>query len=257
MTNGYKNECNLAKAINSKKYCNLCDNLKGFVKFIFNDVKENDILYCKRYRTYDKADLYIKLNDQIKNISVKSGYRVSVHAEKINSFVSFLKRININENIIDYLLLYHYGDNTLDGNGSTRLPAKELKELYSKEIKIFNKYMNHRNIIKKIVIRCLFGGTTEKNTADYIYYGSLEDGLYASKDEIIEYFCNNKTPEILAPHISYLIYQNWNRNLGYNKKLESHRYYCQFKWPSIEADLQKIRNLKKFKKSIDIKNITC
>lgn len=242
MTKGYKNECDFADSINNKRYCDLCDNMKEFIKFIFNDIKDDDVLECKRYCSYDKADVYIKLNNVIKNISIKSGLRVSVHAEKIDSFVKYLKTMNIKEDIIKYLLLYHYGDFTLNGTGSVRVPAKELKEKYEREIKIFNKYVNYKNIIKKVIIRCLFEGTTKKNIVDYIYYGYVPNGIYASKEEVIDYLCNNRAPEIIAPHFSYLIYQNWNRNITYNPKLESHRYYCQFKWPSIEEDLQNIRS---------------
>jgi len=239
MTNGYKNECAFAKAINKKKYKNLSEKYKEFIKFIFNDIKANDILECKRYMTTDKADVYIKLNDVIKNISIKSGIRVSVHAERIESFTKFLKDIHINEHIINYLLMYHYGDFTLDGSGITRLPAKDLKERYEKEIRIFNKYVNYKSIIKKIIQRCLVEGTSRVNTADYIYY--VDENLYASKEEIIDYMSNNKAQDIIAPHFSYLIYQNWNRNIIYNPKLESHRYYCQLKWPSIIDDLKIIR----------------
>ena len=241
MTKGYKNECDFAKSINNKKYGELCNNLKRFIKYIFKDVKEDDILECARFRTHDKADIYIKLNDDVKNVSIKSGNRVSVHAEPIYSFVAFLKSMKVNIRIINYLLLYHYGDFTLNGKGSVRLPAKELKIRYEKEIKTFNKYVNYKNIISKTVTRCLFDGVRKENTVDYIYYGSVNEGLYASKEEIINYFCHNKAYEIETPHFSYLIYQNWNRNIIYNQKLESHRYYCQFKWPSIEEDLKKIR----------------
>ena len=245
MTKGYKNECDFAKSINNKKYSELNDNIKTFIKFIFNDIKDNDILVCKRYKTYDKADVYIRLNNIIKNISIKSGIRVSVHAEPINSFVDFLQKMNFRKSIIEFLLLYHYGDFTLDGSGKIRLPASELKERYEKEIKIMNKYFNHKNIIKKFVIRCLFEGISKQNQADYIYYGNPLNGIYASKEELINYFCNNKAGEIKAPHFSSITYQNWNRNIIYNPKLESHRYYCQFKWPSIIEDLKKIREINK------------
>lgn len=244
MTNGYKNEWAFAEYVNNKRYCDLNNHIQKFIKFIFCDIKEDDILVCKRYKTNDKADVYIKLHDEIKNISIKSGLRVSVHAEQINSFVSFLKTININKSIVNYLLLYHYGDFSFDGTGSIRISAKELKEKYKNEIKIFNKYVNHKNIIKKITLRCLFEGNTGKNFADFIYYGNVIDGLYASREELIDYFCNNKAKDIIAPHFSLLIYQNWNRNIIYNPKLESHRYYCQFKWPSIREDLETIRGIK-------------
>jgi len=242
VTEGYKNECDFVKYINNKKYSDLNNNLKGFIKFIFNDVKDNTILICKRYKTRDKSDIFIKTNNVTKNISIKSGMRVSVHAEPVSSFIDFLIKMNFRKSIIENLLLYHYGDFTLDGTGKIRLSAFELKDRYKDEIKIMNNYFNHKNIIKKIALRCIFEGTSKKNQADYIYYGSPKNGIYASKEEIIDYFCSHKYKEIKSPHFSGLTYQNWNRNIVYNLKLESHRYYCQFKWPTIIEDIKKIRS---------------
>ena len=242
MNKGIANEYVIIKAINNKKYLKLNDNLKSFIKFIFPDIKDNDILECKKIKTLDKADIYIKHNNIIKNISIKSGNRVSVHSENVKQFITFLKRININEAIIDYLLLYHYGDDTTNGSGKKRMSAEELKIKYEREIRIFNKYVNYKNIIKKIINRCLFEGTSEENIADYVYYGNSQHGIYASKEEIIDYMCNNRFIELNPPHFSALIYQNLNRNLVLNPRLETHRYYCQLKWPSIAEILNKIRS---------------
>lgn len=44
---GFDNENLLIENLNNKRYIELNDNLKKFVKYINNDIQDNDILYCE------------------------------------------------------------------------------------------------------------------------------------------------------------------------------------------------------------------
>ena len=74
------------------------------------------------------------------------------------------------------------------------------------------------------------------------YYGNEKNGIWASKEETINYLINHKCLHIKTIHFSALTYQNWCRNINKNAKSESHRNYIQIKWFSIVSDLQKIRS---------------
>lgn len=241
MNKGIKKEEEFAQYLNGKKYKELNDNLKCFIKFIYKDIDEDGLIKCEKLKTKDKTDVIINYNSISKNISLKSGKGVSIHVESIISFVAFLKNIRINENIINYYLKYHYGDDSLNGSGKVRFSAEEAKTRYEKEILVFNKYVNHNNIIIKAVNRFLFDGVTGDNRADYIYYGDINNGIWCSKNEIINYFVKNKSMDLIAPHFSGLTIQNWCRNIVYNKRMESHREYIQIKWFNIVDDITKIR----------------
>ena len=242
MNKGIKKEFEFVNYINNKKINELNENMKGFLKFIFDNIEEEDIIKCEKIMSKDKSDVKITYKDESKCVSLKSGNGVSVHTESINHFVVFLKNININEKIINYFLLYFYGDSTINGCGQVRFSAEEAIDRYKKEISIFNKYVNHNNIIVSFSRRVLFEGLERNNCADYIYYGDVVNGLWASKEEIINYLISNKCMDIITPHFSCLTCQNWCRNIVYNKKMESHRYYIQVKWHSIKTDLKKIRD---------------
>lgn len=241
MNAGKKVELDFVKFINYKKYSDLNPNLKEFIKFLFNNIKDEDILQCKRLNTLGKSDIKIKLKDMIKYISIKSGSQNSVHTEKLETFITFLRQIGIKEEILSILLLYHFGDGTKDGTGKIRWSAEEAKLKYTKEIKKFNQFINNHYCLEKLINRILFEGTSNKIVANVIYYGDIKYGVWAEKEELLKYFLKNKCFYINTPHFSSLTYQNWCRNIYFNRKSEEHRYYIQIKWFSILSDISKIR----------------
>ena len=241
MNAGTKVELDFVKLINYKKYSDLNSNLRAFIKFLFNDIKEEDTLQCKRLNSRGKPDIKIKFKDTIKYISIKSGSQNSVHTEKLETFITFLRQIGIKEEIINILLLYHFGDGTYDGTGKIRCSAEKAKLRYAHEIKIFNQYINSHSNLEKIFERLLFVGSSTKTAVDVIYYGNVSYGVWCEKEELIKYFIKNKCYYMNTPHFSALTYQNWCRNINLNRKSEKHRYYIQIKWFSILSEMEKIR----------------
>lgn len=240
MNSGSKLELDFVKNINKKKFCELSSNFKSFILFLFNEVKDDDLINCTRINSHGKVDLIIKLNDKSKNISIKTGSQNSVHTEKIETFVDFLRKIDVKEEMIEYLLLYHFGDGTTDGSGNKRLNAEELKLKYRFEIRKFNYYINKHVNLSKIIDRVLFSGLHSNKSVDVLYYGNIEYGVWCSKESVIKYFTNHQCFYMDTPHFSSLTFQNWCRNLNKNEKMESHRYYIQIKWFTILSDINKI-----------------
>ncbi len=242
MNNGIKNEIEIVKYLNGKRFKELNDNMKCFISFLFKEIIDDDILYATKINGKYKADIIISINDTQKYISIKVGSENSIHIEKLEYFINFLKSLNINDDIINYLKLYHYGDGTVDGTGTTRLNAEETKTCYYNEISKFNKYISYNNILSKILHRFLFDGVnSDLISVDAIYYGNIKYGIWASKNEILKYLLENKSYYMKTIHFSKLTYQNWCRNINRNRKSESHRDYLQIKWFSLASDLQKIR----------------
>lgn len=61
---GTDNEKNIVKAIHDVKYCDLNDNLKKFVKEIFPDVRNDDVLKANCLGGIYKRDLEIILHEK-------------------------------------------------------------------------------------------------------------------------------------------------------------------------------------------------
>lgn len=243
MNKGIINEKTIINSLEGKYYYELNDNMKKFIYFIYPNIGLNDIIYSRKVNNLYKADIVIKINNVEKYISIKTGSENSVHVEKLDTFVKFLKEIKVNNNIINYLKLYHFGDDTYNGDGEKRYSAEESKLKYAKEILRFNKYVSYDNLLSKIIDRFLFiGNSNNKYEVDYIYYGNEKYAIWASREEILNFLINNKCYYMKTIHFSSLTFQNWCRNINKNKKSEKNRNYIQIKWFSIVSDLQKIRN---------------
>ena len=214
-TSGFQNETDLISALSNKLYAELNDNLKKFISFLFPQVNNNDKIKCYSGMVGQKPDIIIEINNKRKNVSIKKGSGNSVHQEDIDLFMDFLTTLDISEEAKIELLKYHWADGTTDGSGKIRVSSAEYKAEHQKEIDLINSELNKR---------------------DVVYYGTINEGHWATKDEIIKYMLNNKFA-INSIHFGPLTYQIWNRCLNFNPNTENRRNVMQVKWGSLERDL--------------------
>ncbi len=236
-TSGFQNETDLIGALNNKSYSELNNNLKKFILFLFPQVNNNDRINCYSGKVGQKPDIIIEINNSKKNISVKKGSGNSVHQEDINLFMDFLTTLDISEEAKIELLKYHWGDGTSDGSGKIRVSSAEYKSEHQKEIDLINSELNKKEPLTKLITRVLFKGKSDDfSEADAVYYGTIDKGLWATKEEIINYFLNNRF-DLNSIHFGPLTYQIWNRCLNFNPNTENRRNVMQVKWGSLEKDL--------------------
>ena len=236
-TSGFKNETDLISSLSNKTYGELNDNLKKFISFLFPQVSNTDKIKCYNGSAGQKPDMIIELNHQKKNISIKKGNGNSVHQEDIALFMNFLTSLNLSEEVKIELLKYHWADDTTDGTGTTRFSSAKYKADHKKEIEQMNKEFNTKENLTKLMTRILFKGKSDNfEEADVIYYGTIDDGHWATKEEIMNYMLNNKFNRN-SLHFGPLTYQTWNRCLNFNQKTENRRTVMQMKWGSLEKDL--------------------
>lgn len=108
MNRGILNEKDLIKHLNGKRYCELNENLKKFIKFIFDYVNDYDFIYAGKINNLYKSDIFVRVRDNEKYISVKIGSENSVHVEKLESFISFLEKnmlIKVLLIILNYIIM--------------------------------------------------------------------------------------------------------------------------------------------------------
>ncbi len=234
---GFENENKLITYLNNKKVKELNQNLKQFIYFLFDNINEESKIKTLEGKKGQKPDITIIINNDIKRISIKKGSGNSVHQEKIEVFTKFLSSINIPNDIINELLMFHWGDGTCDGTGEKRILGKKYEQTYPDKIdKInleFNKEANKKKFINRFIIQ---GKSEEYDLIDALYHGNVEEGHWASKDEIINYFVDNEFKSN-SIHFGSLTYQVWNRCLNLNPKMEERRYVMQVKWGSLLKDL--------------------
>lgn len=236
-TSGFENEYELIEYLNSKKIKDLNSNMKDFIFFIFGNIDEENIIQATSGKSGQKPDMIITINNVIKRISIKKGTGNSVHQEKVDVFVEFLESINISNETINKLLKFHWGDGTSDGTGSQRISSSDYKQQFPEEIEMINKEFNKEKNIKEFIYRFIMQGKSDDyDIVDALYYGNVNEGHWASKDEIIEYVVNNIF-SLDSIHFGPLTYQIWNRCLNFNPNTENRRRVMQVKWGSLLNDL--------------------
>jgi len=220
-SHGNKNEINIVEALEKRTYSRLNNNLKEFVKFIANDnnIKiNNDTFIDAKYELNPKKkqDFYIYIDNKEYAISCKMGSGNSIHQEKVEDFVNYIKTfLFASDEICNNFLFFLWADGTTDGSGSTkkdeegniisRFTSKEFRERYPQKFKTLQNFLdkNQRSLIQ----RFLFVGR-HNSRVDYIYHGNLLNGFWISSKEIID--LNMKNSKGKGLHIGKLSLQAWN-----------------------------------------------
>lgn len=234
---GFDNEIAIRDALNMKRYESINPNLRHFLDdmfkgYILNGRWVHAIVVGNRF----KPDFYVSVDGipETRYVSVKMGSGNSLHQESLVSLINFLTSEGVPESIIDDLKRYHWSDGTNDNTGIIRLPAKTFAKDNPRLVARLNNYFNNPDIKNKIIERFIFrGATPDAPVADYLYHGTVRNGVWASRQEIYSYVATlvvDRTCVSFGP----LTYQAWNKNLERKPNMENRRYQMQVKWGKLQ-----------------------
>lgn len=235
--NGYDNEYQFVKYFNNKTLQELDPLSYDLFKKIYPDMDLNDEIKCWRNHYKQKSDIFVKVNNKIKGISIKKGSRNSVHVEPISEFIHFLISNHISRDSVISYLKYQYADGTTNGTGKVRLSSSEYKKDNQKEIDNINREINQKDIILKAMDRFILKGNNSNFDIDAIIYGEVNDYLWISKEDIKKLFLYKLNEPSSSVHFGPLTVQPKNRCLNYNPLYNKDRYCVQLKWYSLFDDI--------------------
>lgn len=237
---GYKNEEEFANYLNNKKISELNPIFQELFQKLYGDILNNNII--KSWVSYDKrkADIYVKIGNEVKGISIKKGVKNSVHMEHLDDFCNFLTEIKIPNRLIDEVKFYHYADGTIDGTGEVRQSINEYKNLKNDILLKINSYFNKDEIIEKAIKRFVLQGNNSNKEIDAIIYGVIDDFIWITNEEIKYIIKFNKNIISSSLHFGSLYYQPLTRNIIRNPKYEYKREYIQIKWYNISDDIIRV-----------------
>lgn len=197
-TFGLLNEAKIAAVIDDKSYLQLSQCWKANIEQLygaeplrlFNRFKK---IKCYRKDDYTKPDLVIEYLNKVHYISVKTGTSMTLHNEKLETFLKFLSQCGISEKTINTIKFVHYGDGTLDGSGKVRLDFFEIFEKHRALIVQANIELNSNvNFTLKVFDRVMFQGVDPNAIpADYIYNGDETYGRMVSRIDIEKWVKKN------------------------------------------------------------------
>jgi len=240
MQKGIINEKNFAKALDHKKIKEVSPELRKMICAIFGYVNPNDKIDCWQSKYYEKADIKIKINNEIKGVSIKTGIYCSMHQESKDSLYPFLRKIGVEENIIkklnDFILGYVNGE---------RVDSKTYMFFHNEEIKKIKESLNRYYIKTNLILRFIFQGTEiQKYDCDAILYGTPEKFIWATKDEVLEYLINYSEEKENVINFGALNIKCYDRNLRNNLSRVSKQNEIQIKWYTLENDLINIKKIR-------------
>lgn len=239
---GFLTEDQIVNALNKKRYKNLDNNMRNFIKDMFGVVKERDIIHCEKTCDYIKPDIVVSIKKQRKYVSIKSGRSCVMHDEQIKPAILFLRELGLSTFSQKLLLLYQYGDGTLDGSGEKRKSYHETYEWLEQGIKQFNEEVNlDHDKVEKIIDRVMFQGV-DKNAprADYIYQGDLTYGTVISRSQILTHLRRKTYDYYENLHIGPLLIRPHARYASGKIKNEKLRNRIVFYWPNFHEDVRYI-----------------
>ena len=115
---GSDNEFEFVKYLNGKRILELNPIFRDLIDELYPLEEENSIIKSWRNHYNQKTDVFIKINDKMKGISIKKGIKNSIHVERISDFIHFLIENKISREIVVEYLKYHYADGSTNGKGS-------------------------------------------------------------------------------------------------------------------------------------------
>ncbi len=229
-------------ALNNKRAGDLSHNLKHVLREMFGLFSEDEIVKCGLVDKFQKPDFYIEFHGIRKYVSLKSGRANVVAQEGLKQFLEYLRNWNLSVEGQKTLLLYHFGDGTMDGSGKKRLEYMDIMRILRSKIKSLNEeFNNNKEFVKDIIYRCLFKGTQEGNIeADYIYHGDINYGVVCSKEQIFKHIDRRDWAFMDNLHIGPIQFRPHARYSDKEIKNEESRWKIDFWWANLAADLDYI-----------------
>ncbi|MDX9744738.1 MAG: hypothetical protein RBT59_13025 [Arcobacteraceae bacterium] len=244
MNDGFTNETELRDYINNNSWATYNQNMRNLLEFSFGtNLDKSKKFTAEKCEGQVKPDLVISHNNKKTYISIKKGSGNSVHQENISVFFPYIEEL-LGREALNNLRLFHYGDDTLDDTGKTRYSAIECQNKYKNEVANLNKLINEWKYLNQFLDRFLFlGNVSSTLITDIIYHGNISSGIWASRDELLNYFKNNSFTSS-ALHFASLTYQVWGRNNSFTAVYPDRRYVMQVKWGGILNDLNAIKKVR-------------
>ena len=219
----------IINSLNNKRYFELSQHFKGFISYIYPNIKDDDLIICNKKKG-SKIDFQIEVNQVCKNVSVKNGDIIYVYKDRIMNLVLFLLSIKVSKECIMAMLYYHYGDGTIDGSGSSINSFSGLLcEDYKKEIEIVNNEFKNKELLGKVIDYLLINEKSG-NKVDYFYYGDERSASYANSSIVRENIINedNNYPHKFM-RIGVMNFHPLKRSYSYLDSNLSYKHICVLK----------------------------
>ena len=235
--NGFQNEIQLIETINSIPFANLSAAFKNVLKKMNKGIIPKN-MSAKKIGGKAKPDILIKLDSNVVYVSVKKGTGNSVHQEKLETFIPFVKNLGASDEITRAIELFTWSDGTVDGSGKVteRKYIKEMANEYPSELKLIQSFFNSYK--KRLIHRFITTGIYNYDKVTHLIYGDINN-IYAAPIAKVESFLSSQDTNA-SISVGKLSFQAWNVVKNGNPNTENRRGQIQLKWGGLKKDILEI-----------------
>ena len=239
---GFIKEDEMVINLNNHLVKDINSNLKDMLEKLFGALGENENIECEIVRDFAKPDIVITYKGEKRYVSIKTGSANSVHSEFVEYFVEYLKKNGISQETLNTILLFQYGDGTLDGTGEKRMIYNEIMTKYANEIRKANEELNaNPNFVCEMVCHYLFDGSRpELPSADAIYYGDIYNGYLVNRQQVRSHLRKRKWNQLNNPHIGPLLIRATARYPDKRDTYERKRHRVNLAWLYLSDEIKYI-----------------
>ena len=224
--------------LNQKRVKDLNQNLYCLMQELYGVLDDEEIITAARIEGFLKPDFSITYKGETRYISMKSGSSKIVHSEGIKSFVLFLRSLGVSKRTQQTILLFQYGDKTMDGSGKERMNYDELRHWLHDRVIEANKELNSRDIIIAAVERFVVLGTKEDAIPiDALYHGDYRFGTVATIAQIRKHAQRGNWAFLQNLHIGPFLFRPHARYIGKTVKDESKRQIVEVSWLDLHDEI--------------------
>lgn len=240
--NGIYKEDEMIFHLNDKKFGEVSNNLRNLLTALFGTLEEEEVIHATKTEGFIKPDFILECSKGKKYLSMKTGRAETVHQEFIRPFICFLREQGISNRTLRTILIYHYGDGTIDGSGEARIEYNRLRTLLEPEIARANEELNaDKDFVWKVMERCLIIGTVEGAIPiDGIYFGDYRYGVLATTGQIKKHIYRGNWKWMKNLHIGPLQLRPHARYYGKDIKSQKRRDKIDLYWANLGSDIDYI-----------------
>jgi len=239
---GHYMEDLIKATLEHRRVGDLDNNMRHFISCLFGVVDENATIEVNKPDEPLKPDLFIRIGNEERDVSIKTGGATQFHSENIKTFILFLRSIGISEQTQRTILYYHFGDGTMDGSGKKRYRVDLLIIKMANAIKEANAELNANfDIIKRITDRIIYQGVDPSSKrATHIYHGDMEFGVTVSERQIDKWMSNRTWRYSKYIHIGPFVLRPEARYVDKPIRSDYKRRHVNAIWINAEADIRLI-----------------
>jgi hypothetical protein len=171
----------IIKLLHKKTFNELSKNLKCFIKCMFPKIKNNDYITCEKYHG-TKIDCIVKVNEEIKYLSIKTGNTMIILKDNIYNFISKLATYNVSLDSLKSIVRYHFRTKFYEDGIMKISIGSELKLDFKEEIELVREEFKNPYLLSELIDFLLIEENDGKKV-DYFYYGDSRIGSCISSDE--------------------------------------------------------------------------